>query len=216
MGRTKKLDKIEKLVLLCGVLLILLIGGIGVLKGFTSKPEGYVSNETADETTAREEEDEEKGVSLKKDRFTMKVNGALDQDASGYFEGSVAELKKVEMDFSGVNTNAVGTYTVKAAYKDRDFDFSLEVEQSENPIMGAYQTSFKYLIGAYSSMDEVRSLAGVTALDKDGRDISADVIGWPKELPSENGKKTYRLQATDVYGNTGYIDITVDFQLVVG
>ena len=90
----------------------------------------------------------------------------------------------------------------------------MKVEESENPTLKADKTSFKYLVGAYSTMDEVKEIANVSATDANGNDITEDIVGWTDTLPVEEGKKDYRLSVTDSSGNTGYLIVTVDFQRV--
>ena len=63
-------------------------------------------------------------------------------------------------------------------------------------------------------MDEVKEIANVTAVDKDGNDITKDIVGWPEKLPAEYGETIYKLNVTDTYGNVGYLNIEIDFEKV--
>ena len=62
-------------------------------------------------------------------------------------------------------------------------------------------------------MDEVKEIANVTAVDKDGNDITKDIEAGLK-LPAEYGETIYKLNVTDTYGNVGYLNIEIDFEKV--
>ena len=212
-------DRFEKTIILIGVLVALLLACLGVLKSTFTKEDPYVSQATqsqsdTNKTEKAPEKEEATEVSLKQETFEVKRNGNLGTDASDYFDGSASELKKVELDLSAVDLSAEGTYEAKASYDDKEYSFQIKIIESYNPYVTAYNTSFKYMVGAYSSIDEVISMAGVQAVDIDGDDISDSITGWPTELPSENGTYSYHLSVTDDYGNTGYIVITITFQKV--
>ena len=154
------------------------------------------------------------GVALISKEYTIKRNGNLSLDAEEYFEGSSEDLKKMELDFEKVDLSKVGSYPVTAELGNKAFHFTVKVEESENPTIKADKTSFKYLVGAYSTMDEVKEIANVSATDANGNDITEDIVGWTDTLPVEEGKKDYRLSVTDSSGNTGYLIVTIDFQRV--
>lgn len=217
MKKGNELDHIEKLIILIGVIITLLFACIGVFHSVSTEKEPYVSQlaekieNTQDQKTADEEE---KDFALKSETFEVKRNGNLGIEASDYFDGSAAELEKVKLDLSNVDLTSIGTYEAKGTYDKKEYSFEIEVTESENPYVTASNTSLKYMIGQYSSMEEVASIAGVEAIDMDGNDISDTIAGWPQELPNENGTYLYRISATDGNGNTGYIVITVTFQKV--
>lgn len=211
MKKKNSLDKIEKIALGAGCLLIAGLLGLGVYKKQTEEKVEYKSVREEGKTT----ESDNSEVKLLANTFTLKQNGNLSEDASDYFEASSEELQDIEIDFDEVQIDTVGTYPVEATYKNETFNFDIIVEESDNPIITAENESFRYFIGEYSSMDEVIEIAGVTAVDKDGNDITQDIIGWEESFPTETGEKEYRLSVLDNYGNTGYLTITVDFQKAV-
>lgn len=217
MKNGNELDRIEKIIILVGVIFAFLLACTGILHSTFIEKEPYVSQltETTENNEDKKTKDEEaKEFALKSERFEVKRNGNLGIEASDYFNGSSAELEKVKLDLSNVNLTTVGTYEAKGTYDKKDYPFEIKVTESENPYVTAYNTTLKYMIGEYSSIEEVASIAGVEAIDMDGNDISDTIAGWPQELPGENGTNLYRISATDGNGNTGYIVITVTFQKV--
>ena len=217
MKKGNALDRVEKIMICIGIVIVLLLACFGSFYAAYNKKEPYVSQvaetieKNEDQKTADEEE---KGFALKSETFEVKRNGNLGIEASDYFDGSTAELEKVKLDLSNVDLTAVGTYRATGTYDKKEYSFAINVTESENPYVTASNTSLKYMIGQYSSMDEVASIAGVKAIDMDGNDISDTIAGWPQKLPSENGTYLYRISATDSKGNTGYIVISITFQKV--
>ncbi len=204
------LDKIEKLILVCSLLALLILTGAGVFYSQNKKTVPYKSDYRQNAVA-----DEENDVVLKSKSFSFPRNASLDaEDASQFFDGSVENLKKVELNLNKVDMSAVGSYKASAKYKDKKFNFTVKVEESQNPLLKAENPSFKYIVGPYSSIDEVIALAGVTATDKDGNDITDDIVGWPDSLPVTLEKTTYKLNVTDKFGNVAYINIVVDYQRV--
>lgn len=204
------LDKIEKAILIIGIILLLILTGLGIFYSSNKKVEPYVSNYSEDKVA-----DETDEVVLKQETFTIQRNGPLDNDPAEFFDGSVENLEQIELDLDDVNISEEGSYKATATFKDTDYEFTIVVEESENPILTAENTSFKYLVGTYSTIEEVIEIAGVTATDIDGNDITEDIVGWPEALPTTYEETTYKLNVTDMYGNVGYINITVDFQRVI-
>lgn len=210
MKKANSLDKIEKTVLAIAVLLIPITIGLGIFKNSTQEKKPYVSMRKEQTTVSKEVDD----VTLISKEFSVKRNGNISKDPEDYFEGNREDLQKIEMDFDKVDMSKAGSYPVKATLGNKNFHFTLNVEESENPLLKADKTSFKYIVGAYSTMDEVKEIANVKATDANGNDITKDIIGWSDTLPVEEGKKDYRLSVTDSNGNIGYLIVTVDFEKV--
>lgn len=210
MKKSNSLDKIEKTVLAIAVLLIPITIGLGVFKNSTQEKKPYVSMRKEQTTVSKEVDD----VTLISKEFNAKRNGNISKDPEDYFEGNREDLQKIEMDFDKVDMSKAGSYPVKATLDNKNFHFTLNVEESENPLLKADKTSFKYIVGAYSTMDEVKEIANVKATDANGNDITKDIIGWSDTLPVEEGKKDYRLSVTDSNGNIGYLIVAVDFEKV--
>lgn len=211
MKKSGSLDRVEKTVLLIGILLIPVSFGLGFAKNATLHKEPYVSVMKESDASVKEAS----GLQLKSKEFTLKQHGDLSMDAADYFDGSSEQVKKVKLDLTDVDISEPGTYKAKASSGKKSYSFKIKVVKSDNPIITAQKSSFKYLIGSYSSIREVIEIAGVSAVDKDGNDLSEEISGWPKELPSKEGEKSYRLSVSDSYGNTGYLTVTIDFQKVV-
>ncbi|MEJ8737267.1 hypothetical protein WKT02_07380 [Erysipelotrichaceae bacterium HCN-30851] len=205
------LDKTEKAILIIGILLLLILIGLGFFYSSNKKVEPYVSNYSEDKVADQTNEE----VVLKQKSFTIQRNGSLDNDPAEFFDGSVESLKQIELDLDDVNISKEGSYKATAKFKDTNYKFTIVVEESQNPTLIAENTSFKYLVGPYSTIEEVIEIAGVTATDIDGNDITEDIVGWPEALPTTYEETTYKLNVTDMYGNVGYINITVDYQRVV-
>lgn len=209
MKNKNSLDKIEKSIIAIGCLIVIILFGLGVLKKQTEEKIDYKSVIKEEKNTESSDD-----IQLLSDTFTIKRNGNLSTDSVDYFDANIEQQQDIEIDFSEVKINIVGTYPVKASYKEKNYDFNIKVEESEYPTITAENESFRYFIGQYSSMDEVKELAGVTAVDKDGNDLTEDILGWEENLPTEMGEKKYQLSVIDNYGNTGYLTIIVDFQKV--
>lgn len=209
MRRKCSLDGLEKAILVISALLIPITVGIGIFKVNTEEKENYVS--VWKETSSSQQSDE---VSLKQKEFTFQQNASLDLDSSAYFDGSVEDLKQIELNLDDVDMAKPGTYKATAIYKKKPYNFTIKVEKSDSPTITAEKSSFKYIVGPYSTMDEVKDIANVTATDKDGKDITKDIVGWTDKLPAEYGEKNYTLSVTDTYGNVGYLNIVVNFEKV--
>lgn len=197
----------EKLVTVIAILFIPVIGTLGFMK--QSKPKDtYISQVNIKDITKTE------GVSLKKKEFSLKTYGALDRDASYYFNGSAADIKKIDLDLHDVDTTKVGIYTAKASFDKQKFSFKIKVSEGKNPQIKAEKTSFKYFIGQYSTIDELKEIIHAKAQDTDGNDLTKEIMGWPQVFPREMGEQIYRLNVSDIYGNSGFLDIIIDFERV--
>lgn len=213
-------DSVEISVILVGILMITAIVVFGFLKQGVNSKEPYVSNVKDDTTEMIEADTQSSDVSystltLKQNSFTVKQNALLSDEVSTYFNGSETLLKKVSLDLSQVDMETVGIYVVSAKTDTQTYEFNIVVEESNNPSFTYDRNSFKYLVGAYSSMEEVIEMANVVAYDSLGNDISETIEGWPSTIPSTFGEQRYILTAKDSSGNVGYFVITVDFQKVV-
>ncbi len=200
-----KLTKIEKIVLVVCVCLVPLTMGIGYMK--QSKPkEKYVSIIKENKIAKGNE------VALKNKEFHMKRNGKLDTSIENYFYCSVKQAEQIYIEFDKVDPTKVGTYKLSGKYKDKKFKFSIVVDESDNPMIQAEKSSFKYIIGQYSNVEEIKQIIGATAIDKNGNDLTNDIIGFPAQFPSEKGEHTYYLNVSDNQGNTGFLQIDIDFR----
>lgn len=204
------LDKFEKVILILAISAVLILIVFGFFYSANKKTEPYVSNYSEDNVIVETDE-----VTLKQDTFTMQRNGSLDNDPADYFNGSAENLRQIQLNLSEVNTLQVGSYHASATLNDTVYEFTINVEESQNPYLSAENQNFRFFIGNYSTIEEVIDIAGVTATDIDGNDISEDIVGWPDTLPDTYGETTYRLSVTDMYGNVGYIYIVVNYQEVV-
>lgn len=152
MKKSGSLDRVEKTVLLIGALLIPVMLGLGFIKNNAQKKEPYTSVMKESDASVKEAG----GLQLKSKEFTLKQNGDLSEDAADYFEGSSDELKKIKLDLSDVDISEPGTYDAKASFRKKSYGFKIKVAKSDNPKITAQNSSFKYLMGDYSSMEEVK------------------------------------------------------------
>ena len=199
-----KLTGIEKIVLLLSIVLIIIVCGVGYIKSLDKK-EPYKSQ-------IIDYKPNNKKLSLKHKEFTLKQNGRLDQDASTYFTGTSEQLKKVNLNFDDVDMHTVGTYEVSATDGKKTYTFTIKVEESNNPTITAQRESFDYIIGPYSTIEEVQSIISATAKDINGNNLSVDIEGYPTTFPNEMGKHSYQLQVSDTQQNTGYLEIVINFR----
>lgn len=200
-----KLTKIEKLVLVASLCLVAMMMGAGYIKQ-TKPKEKYVSTLEQNKTIVGNE------VSLKNKEFHMKKNGKLDTSIENYFYCSSKQAEQINIEFDKIDPTKVGTYKLSGKYKDKKFKFSIVVDESDNPMIQAEKTSFKYIIGQYSNVEEIKQIIGATAIDKNGNDLTNDIIGFPTQFPSEKGEHTYYLNVSDIQGNTGFLQIDIDFK----
>lgn len=205
-------DSIEMSVIVVGVVIIIGIVVVSMLKEGIEQKETYVSNIQEETAVSSEEVDT---LSLKQEVFTVEQNGLLSEEISTYFNGNESLYESVTLDLSQVDMEAVGTYEASGTTEDETFTFEIEVEESENPSFTYAYQEFKYLVGAYSSIEEVKEIANVHAYDKEGNDITESIEGWPEELPTTYEETTYTLTAEDSEGNIGYVRITVEYQEVI-
>ena len=122
------------------------------------------------------------------------------------------QAEQIYIEFDKVDPTKVGTYNLSGKYKDKKFNFSIVVDESDNPMIQAEKTSFKYIIGQYSDVEEVKQIIGATAVDSNGNDLTNDIIGFPTQFPAEKGHHTYYLNVSDIRGNTGFLEIDINFE----
>lgn len=122
-------------------------------------------------------EDISNEVRLKQNTFIIQKNGLVSNDPAEFFNGSVKNLKQIKFNFNNVNVLKEGKYKAKAKFKDKEYKFIIVIEDSQNPTLIVENTNFKYLIGPYSTIEEVIEIAGVTAIDIESNDITEDIVG---------------------------------------
>lgn len=201
-----KLTKIEKVVLIVSSCFIPLTIGFGYMKQAKPKQE-YVSSIKENETIKVDE------VALINREFHIKKNGKVDKTVENYFQCNKKQAKEIKIDFDNVNPMKVGTYKVTGKYKDKEFTFTIIVDESDNPTIKADKTEFKYIINEYSDIKEIKQIIGATAIDHNGKDLTNDITGFPTQFPEEKGHQIYYLNVSDIYGNTGFLEIDINFEL---
>ena len=197
-------NKEEKVVLLTGIIIIVLIIVGGVLKSKFIKEEPYVPKDLSSSEVADE-------FSLKQEVFTVQAGSKLDKSASNYVTANSDDLKKVKMDLSKVDTAVPGTYKATAKLDKKKLSFTVEVVESVNPIFKVTHGNFQFIIEASSTIEEVKTYAGVTATDAKGNDITANITGWKETLPTEASTVVYDLSVVDADGKKSEQKITVQY-----
>lgn len=200
-----KWTRIEQVAIIIGIVCIF----IALLAGYAvslkdTKP--YVS--TVKQTVYHSAD----GVRLKQNEFNFPANGYLDEDVDSYFVGAHSDLEKIKLDFSNVNMKKPGEYVVKGTAPNKKFGFKINVVKSNNPVLTAAKQEYTYVLSDHSTMKEIISIAGVKAKDYKGKDITSEVRGWPVHFTYQAGTKEVILKASDDYGNTGYLKITIHFK----
>ena len=210
----KKFSKEERIVVLGGLLLILLVIGFGLVKKevIDCKKEPYhsiVAKETKEPTKAKAV-----NMELKQSAFTVEVNGVLSKKADTYISASQTVLHKAKLDLDSVDMSVPGSYTGTITYKQETLDISILVKDSQAPVITTAHDQVPFTIEANSTVEEIKEYVNASAEDAYDGFIGADKItGWPTELPKEAGSFTYTLQVKDASGNIGKKDITVDYTM---
>lgn len=197
-------NKEEKVVLLTGIIIIVLIIVGGVLKSKFIKEEPYVPKDLSSSEVADE-------FSLKQETFTIQAGEKISKSASKYVTANSDDLKKVKMDLSKVDTTTPGTYKATAKLDKETLSFTVEVVESVNPVFKVTHENFQFIIEASSTMEEVKTYAGVTATDAKGNDITANITGWKETLPTEASTVVYDLSVVDADGKKSEQKITVQY-----
>lgn len=213
-----KLNKAEKVVLMGGIIVILLIVALGFAKKtlIDNKKQPFEVPKNAEtSTTSNNEEPKEsdiKGIKLKKSTFEVGVNKKLSEKVSTYVEASEEVMKGIEIDFSNVDTTKVGEYTAKLTYKDNSIDIPIVVKDTTAPVITVANAQVVFTLEPTSTLDELITFVDAKAEDNVDGVISSDQItGWPKALSSKNETVTYTLKVKDSSGNEGKKDITVQY-----
>lgn len=197
-------NKEEKVVLLTGIIIIVLIIVGGVLKSKFIKEEPYVPKDLSSSEVADK-------FSLKQETFTIQAGEKISKSASKYVTANSDDLKKVKMDLSKVDTAVPGTYKATAKLDKETLSFTVEVVESVNPVFKVTHENFQFIIEASSTMEEVKTYAGVTATDAKGNDITANITGWKETLPTEASTVVYDLSVVDADGKKSEQKITVQY-----
>ena len=200
-----KWTRFEQLAIIVGIVCIFASLVVGYAVSLKEKTP-YVS--TVKQTVFHNAE----GVHLKQSEFNLPANGYLDEDVDAYFIGSLSDLEKLKLDFSDVNMSKPGEYVVKCSSPKKKFGFKIKVVESKNPVLKAEKQEYDYILSDHSTMQEIISIAGVTAKDHKGKDITSEVKGWPLQFPYQKGTRSVTLKASDDYGNTGYLKVTIHFK----
>ena len=213
-----KFSKAEKVVLIGGIIVILLIVALGFAKKtlIDNKKEPFKVPESAETTTtSKKEEPKEsdiKGIKLKKSTFVVGLNKKLSEKVSTYVEASDDIMKEIEIDFSHVDMTKAGEYTAKLTYKNDSIDIPIVVKDTTAPPTTEANTQLAFTLEPTSTLEELITFVNATAEDDvDGVIASDQITGWPKELSDKNETVTYTLKVKDSSGNEGKKDITVQY-----
>ena len=212
-----KFSKAEKIVLIGGVLVIVLIVALGFAKQtfIDSKKQPFQAPETQEngkEETSKQQSTNIEGITLKKSSFNVEVNGTLSEKVSTYVEATDAVMKDVTIDFSKVDVTKVGSYTAVLSYQDQTIEIPIKVKDSKAPVITVTNSHVEFTLEATSNVNELVTFVNATAEDAYDGVIAADQIrGWPTELPTTNQTKTYTLSVKDSSGNEGTKDIVVQY-----
>ncbi|MCH4286524.1 MULTISPECIES: hypothetical protein [Bacillota] len=213
-----KFSKAEKVVLIGGIIVILLIVALGFAKKtlIDNKKEPFKVPESAETTTtSKKEEPKEsdiKGIKLKKSTFVVGLNKKLSEKVSTYVEASDDIMKEIEIDFSHVDMTKAGEYTAKLTYKNDSIDIPIVVKDTTAPVITVANAQVVFTLEPTSTLEELITFVNATAEDDvDGVIASDQITGWPKELSDKNETVTYTLKVKDSSGNEGKKDITVQY-----
>ena len=213
-----KFSKAEKVVLIGGIIVILLIVALGFAKKtlIDNKKEPFKVPESAETTTtSKKEEPKEsdiKGIKLKKSTFVVGLNKKLSEKVSTYVEASDDIMKEIEIDFSHVDMTKAGEYTAKLTYKNDSIDIPIVVKDTTAPVITVANAQVVFTLEPTSTLEELITFVNATAEDDvDGAIASDQITGWPKELSDKNETVTYTLKVKDSSGNEGKKDITVQY-----
>ena len=196
-----KFSKAEKVVLIGGIIVILLIVALGFAKKtlIDNKKEPFKVPESAETTTtSKKEEPKEsdiKGIKLKKSTFVVGLNKKLSEKVSTYVEASDDIMKEIEIDFSHVDMTKAGEYTAKLTYKNDSIDIPIVVKDTTAPVITVANAQVVFTLEPTSTLEELITFVNATAEDDvDGVIASDQITGWPKELSDKNETVTYTLK----------------------
>lgn len=213
-----KLNKAEKVVLMGGIIVILLIVALGFAKKtlIDNKKQPFEVPKNAETSTASKNEEPKesdiKGIKLKKSTFEVGVNKKLSEKVSTYVEASEEVMKGIKIDFSNVDTSKAGTYAAKLTYKDDSIDIPIVVKDTTAPVITVANAQVVFTLEPTSTLDELITFVDAKAEDDvDGVIPSDQITGWPKALSTKNETVTYTLKVKDSSGNEGKKDITVQY-----
>lgn len=214
-----KFSKPEKVVLIGGVIVILLIVALGFAKQtFIDKKKKPFEAPVAAQGTATDNNKNDKkttgieGITLKKASFQVEVNGTLDEKVASYVEADKEVLKDIELNFDQVDVTKLGSYTATLSYQDETIDIPIIVKDTKAPVITVSNSQVEFTLEPTSTIEELVTFVNATAEDNyDGVIASDQIKGWPTELSTISQTKTYTLQVKDSSGNVGKKDITVQY-----
>lgn len=212
-----KFSKAEKIVLIGGIVMILLIVILGFAKQTlidkNKKPfEVPAGSEVSTDDTDKNTDSGIDGIKLKKTSFTVEVNGKLDEKITTYVSASDEIMKNIKISFDDVDVTKTGNYKASLSYDGKTIDIPIVVKDTTAPVIHVDYAAVEFTIEPTSTIDELKTFVNATAEDNiDGVIEASNIKGWPTELSSVNETKKYTLTVEDSSGNIGKQEITVQY-----
>lgn len=212
-----KFSKAEKIVLIGGIVMILLIVGLGFAKQTfidkNKKPfEVPAGSEVSTNDTNKSTDSGIDGITLKKTSFTVDLNGKLDTKTATYVTASDDIMKNIKIDFDAVDTTKPGKYQAVLSYDGDSVDIPIVVKDTTAPVITVSNAVVEFTIEPSSTLEELKTFVNATVEDDYDGTISSDKVeGWPTALSTVNETKKYTLTVKDSSGNVGKKEITVQY-----
>ncbi|MEG0660827.1 MAG: hypothetical protein RR443_09655 [Anaerorhabdus sp.] len=201
-----RLKKEESVVIIVGVLLIAVLVAGGIYKqSLDDKNKNKEFKVTAQKAGL---------LSLANPNFELEVNTPLDEKVETYINGSAVVLKDTKIDFTGVDITKLGHYKVIAKKGKELLEVPISIVDHTVPVISAKTEKFIFYLEANSTPQEVIDYALVSAIDNYDGDISAQVTGWPTQLPKKDEDIVYLISVKDSSGNVTEKNITVSYKTI--
>ncbi|MEG2909781.1 MAG: hypothetical protein RR945_11200 [Erysipelotrichaceae bacterium] len=201
-----RLKKEESVVVIVGVLLIAVLVAGGIYKqSLDDKNKNKEFKVTAQKAGF---------LSLANPNFELEVNTPLDEKVETYINASAVVLKDTKIDFTGVDITKLGNYKAIAKKGKELLEVPISIVDHTVPVMSAKTEKFIFYLEANSTPQEVIDYALVSAIDNYDGDISAQVTGWPTQLPKKDEDIVYLISIKDSSGNVTEKNIAVSYKTI--
>lgn len=189
-------NKEERLVLLIGIPIIILMLALGLTKSIWSPDKDVEIKDVSN-------------VSLLAKEIQAEAGDEISTDITNYLKGDESELKLWSVDLSKVENTKVGKYSAYVRKDKEKIKFTVKIVDTKAPVITLNKSSVEWLLDGTGTVDTLKAEIGAKAIDIVDGDVSANIIGWPESLPTGAGDVTYTLVIKDAAGNESSVAIRV-------
>lgn len=193
-------NKEERLILLIGIPVIILMLALGLTKSIWSPEKDVEIKDVSN-------------VSLLAKEIQVEAGDEISTDITNYLKGDESELKLWNVDLSKVENTKVGEYTAYVRKDKETKKFTVKIVDTKAPEITLSKSTINWLLDGTGTVDTIKAEIGAKAIDLVDGDISSKITGWPDSLPTGAGDITYTLVIKDAAGNESSVTFRVVYSV---